>query len=175
VASGVGPTELPQTVAAFHSLVGIAAMTGAAGEFLGNSGSLEIGTLSAIYLATLIGGITATGSMVAYGKLSGMLNSAPLSLPGRDQLNLAMLSACAAGMVTFLNPGLFEGFDPGGLQLGSLGAVAVISTVMGAHLTASIGGGKCRDRLTLTMRCIHGIVFLTYGSSQPTCLWSLRF
>jgi NAD(P) transhydrogenase len=46
VASGVGPIELPQTVAAFHSLVGIAAMTGAAGEFLGNSGSLEIGTLS---------------------------------------------------------------------------------------------------------------------------------
>lgn len=175
VASGVGPTELPQTVAAFHSLVGIAAMTGAAGEFLGNSGSLEIGTLSAIYLATLIGGITATGSMVAYGKLSGMLDSAPLSLPGRDQLNLAMLSACAAGMVTFLNPGLLEGIDPGALQLGSLGAVAVISTVMGAHLTASIGGGKWRNRLAVTMICVHGIIFLTNVSSQPTCLWSSRF
>lgn len=142
LASGVGPTELPQTVAAFHSLVGIAAMTGAAGEFLGNSGSLDIGTLSAIYLATFIGGVTATGSMIAYGKLSGSLDSAPLSLPGRDQLNLGMLTACALGMATFLNPGLLDGIDPGTLQLGSLAAVALTSSVMGLHLTASIGGGE---------------------------------
>jgi H+-translocating NAD(P) transhydrogenase len=142
LASGVGPTELPQTVAAFHSLVGIAAMAGAAGEFLGSSGSLDIGTLSAIYLATLIGGVTATGSMIAFGKLSGMMNSAPLSLPGRDQLNLAMLSVCAFGMATFVNPGLLDGMDPSNLQLASLVTVAVTSSVMGAHLTASIGGGE---------------------------------
>ena len=73
LASGVGPTELPQTVAAFHSLVGLAAMAGAAGEYFGNSGSLDIGTLSAIYLATFIGGITATGSMIAFGKLAGLM------------------------------------------------------------------------------------------------------
>merc|ERR1711915_15654 len=53
LASGVGPTELPQTVAAFHSLVGLAAMAGAAGEYLGSS-NLDVGTLSAIYLATFI-------------------------------------------------------------------------------------------------------------------------
>jgi NAD(P) transhydrogenase len=142
LASGVGPTELPQTVAAFHSLVGIAAMTGAAGEFLGNSGSLDIGTLSAIYIATFIGGVTATGSMIAFGKLSGSLDSAPLNLPGRDQLNLGMLAACAVGMATFLNPGLLDSIDPGTLQLGSLAAVALTSSVMGLHLTASIGGGE---------------------------------
>ena len=45
LASGVGPTELPQTVAAFHSLVGLAAMAGAAGEYFGNSGELGIGNL----------------------------------------------------------------------------------------------------------------------------------
>jgi len=73
LASKVGPTELPQTVAAFHSLVGIAAMTGAAGEYLGHAGSLDMGTLTSVYLATLIGGITATGSMVAFGKLAGLL------------------------------------------------------------------------------------------------------
>lgn len=62
IASMVGPTELPQTVAAFHSLVGIAAMAGAAGEWLGNDvGVLDTGTMSAIYLATFIGGITFTG------------------------------------------------------------------------------------------------------------------
>lgn len=73
LASKVGPTELPQTVAAFHSLVGIAAMTGAAGEYLGHAGSLDTGTLISVYLATFIGGITATGSMVAFGKLAGSL------------------------------------------------------------------------------------------------------
>jgi len=73
LASSVGPTELPQTVAAFHSLVGIAAMTGAIGEYFGHAGSLDTGTLASIYLATFIGGVTATGSMVAFGKLAGFL------------------------------------------------------------------------------------------------------
>ena len=140
LASGVGPTELPQTVAAFHSLVGIAAMAGAAGEFLGRSGDLDLGTMTAIYLATFIGGITATGSMVAFGKLAGMLKSAPLSLPGRDQLNLGMVSACAVGMALFLNPDLLGSVDPDTVQLASLGSLAAISTVLGVHLTASIGG-----------------------------------
>ncbi len=143
LASGVGPAELPQTVAAFHSLVGLAAMAGAAGEFLSNSGSLALGTLSAIYLATFIGGVTFAGSIVAFGKLAGKLSSKALSLPGRDQLNLGMLTVCALGMATFLNPGLADSLlaaDPETLRLYSLGLVAVVSSVMGWHLTASIGG-----------------------------------
>lgn len=142
LASGVGPTELPQTVAAFHSLVGLAAMAGAAGEFLGSS-DLGTGTLSAIYLATLIGGVTFSGSIVAFGKLAGMMKSSPLQLPGRDQLNLGMLGACALGMSAFLNPGLLESIsmmDPSSIQTGSLGLVAVVSSLLGWHLTASIGG-----------------------------------
>ncbi len=142
LASQVGPTELPQTVAAFHSLVGIAAMAGAAGEYLGNS-ELAVGTLSSIYLATYIGGVTFSGSLVAFGKLSGMLDSAPLQLPGRDQLNLGMLGACVLGMGAFLNPELASGLasvDPETLQLGSLGMAAAVSSVLGWHLTASIGG-----------------------------------
>ena len=78
LAAKVGPTELPQTVAAFHSLVGIAAMTGAAGEYFGNAGSLAIGTLISVYLATFIGGITATGSLVAFGKLAETLKVSDL-------------------------------------------------------------------------------------------------
>jgi hypothetical protein len=53
-----------------------------------------------------------------------------------------MLAACAVGMATFLNPGLLDSIDPGTLQLGSLAAVALTSSVMGLHLTASIGGGE---------------------------------
>jgi NAD(P) transhydrogenase len=152
IASGVGPTELPQTVAAFHSLVGLAAMAGAAGEYLANSGSLDAGTLSAIYLATFIGGITATGSMVAYGKLSALLDSAALSLPGRDQLNLAMVSLSAAGMALFLNPALGDALinaDPETIRLGALGVVAVISSLLGLHLTASIGGADMPVVITI--------------------------
>jgi len=143
VASGVGPTELPQTVAAFHSLVGLAAMAGAAGEFLGSSGDLNMGTLSAIYLATLIGGVTFSGSVVAFGKLAGKLSSAPLSLPGRDQINIVMATVCALGMATFLNPALADSLtsmDPDTIQLASLGLVAAVSSALGYHLTASIGG-----------------------------------
>lgn len=143
LASGVGPTELPQTVAAFHSLVGLAAMAGAAGEFFGHTGDIFAGTLSAIYLATFIGGITFTGSIVAFGKLAGMMSSAPLQLPGRDQINLAMATICALGMGAFLDPSLVGGLvhmAPETVQLGSLGLVAAVSSVLGYHLTASIGG-----------------------------------
>jgi H+-translocating NAD(P) transhydrogenase len=140
VASGVGPTELPQTVAAFHSLVGLAAMAGAAGEFLG-SDALGQGTLSAIYLATLIGGITFSGSIVAFGKLAGMMSSAPLNLPGRDYLNLGMLAICALGFGAFLDPALLGSvMDVSTTQVASLGMLGVVSALLGWHLTASIGG-----------------------------------
>jgi len=145
VASQVGPTELPQTVAAFHSLVGIAAMAGAAGEYLGNAGDLDVGTLSAIYLAVFIGAITFTGSVVAYTKLSGMMSSKALSLPGRDQLNLGMLGVLAVGMAAFLDPSLgstvgIDSLTPEALQLSSLSFGAVVSSILGFHLVASIGG-----------------------------------
>lgn len=152
IASGVGPTELPQTVAAFHSLVGLAAMAGAAGEFFASGGALDAGTLSAIYLAVFIGGITATGSMIAYGKLSAMLDSAALSLPGRDQLNIAMVTLCAIGMGLFLDPSLGQSLlhaDPETIRLGSLGVVAVISSLLGLHLTASIGGADMPVVITI--------------------------
>jgi NAD(P) transhydrogenase len=152
VASGVGPTELPQTVAAFHSLVGLAAMAGAAGELLGNAGDLATGTLSAVYLATFIGGVTFAGSIVAFGKLSGMMSSAPLKLPGRDQLNLGMLGISALGMAAFLDPSLAAGLmhmDPESLRIASLGMVALVSSVLGYHLTASIGGADMPVVITI--------------------------
>ena len=99
--------------------------------------------MASIYLATLIGGVTFAGSCVAFGKLAGKLDSAPLQLPGRDQLNLGMLGVSLLGMAAFLNPALAGGvtdMDPETLRVASLGMVSVVSSLLGWHLTASIGG-----------------------------------
>lgn len=101
--------------------------------------------MGAIYLAVFIGGVTFTGSVIAFSKLSGMMSSAPLSLPGRDQLNLGMVGILALGMATFLDPSLgslvgVDSLDPEALRLLSLSMSAVVSSVLGLHLVASIGG-----------------------------------
>jgi NAD(P) transhydrogenase len=120
-------------------------MAGAAGEYLGNVGDLDAGTLSAIYLAVFIGGITFTGSVVAFSKLAGMMSSKALALPVRDQLNLGMLGVLGVGMAAFLDPSLgsavgIDIIDPDTLQVASLSMAAVVSSVLGFHLVASIGG-----------------------------------
>jgi len=145
LSNGVGPAELPQTVAAFHSLVGIAAMAGAAGEYFANVGDTPTGTLAAIYLATFVGGITATGSMIAYGKLSEILSSKALNLPGRDFLNIGMAAISALGMALFLNPSVggadaILNMDPESIRLASLETVGIVSALLGLNLVASIGG-----------------------------------
>jgi NAD(P) transhydrogenase len=118
-------------------------MTAAAGEYYSNSGALELGTLSSIYLAVFIGGVTATGSMVAFAKLAGILGSKALNLPGRDQINLVMASIAALGMAVFLFPSLATGIvssDPEVIRATCLSVIALVSSLLGLHLTASIGG-----------------------------------
>jgi NAD(P) transhydrogenase len=83
----VDPTSLPQTVAAFHSLVGAAAVMTAVGDYancISQTGLVVDGVrLTAIGLATAIGGVTTTGSLIAFAKLNGNLPSAPLKLEVR--------------------------------------------------------------------------------------------
>lgn len=129
VASKVSPTKLPQTVAAFHSLVGFAAMITAIGEYLSNGVNMGLGELAATSAATLIGGITFTGSIVAFLKLNNTLSSSPLSLPGRDYINIAGLLMAVLLSLT-LN---------GGDGVNNLLGVGIISSLLGIHLTASIG------------------------------------
>lgn len=74
-----------------------------------------------------------------------MMSSKALALPGRDQLNLGMLSVLILGMAAFLNPSLgsavgIDGLDAETLQLSSLSLAAAVSSVLGFHLVASIGG-----------------------------------
>ena len=140
LSSKVGPTELPQTVAAFHSLVGLAAAITAIGEYMNEGGHMNAGAIFATALATLIGGVTTTGSIVAFLKLNGNLSSTPLSLPGRDVINVVMLTAC--GLLTASMGGAFDGLlsTPLLSPLFSLEGILLLSGLLGAHLTASIGG-----------------------------------
>lgn len=129
VGTQVSPIALPQTVAAFHSLVGLAAMvTSIASHMIHPSESAM--HLTAALLGDFIGGVTLTGSLVAFGKLNGNLSSAPLNLPGKNMINLGMLAGQIGLGASFLATG----------GMTELAATALLSSAMGYHLIGSVGG-----------------------------------
>jgi NAD(P) transhydrogenase subunit beta len=90
-------TALPQLVAAFHSLVGLAAVFVAAAAFynptafnLGTEGNIPLGSLIEMAIGTAIGAVTFTGSIVAFGKLQGFVSGNPLVFKGQHFLNLLL-------------------------------------------------------------------------------------
>ena len=86
-------------------------------------------------LAVFIGAVTFTGSIVAYLKLSAKMSGKPLTLPGRNLINLALVVACVALIAWFVNTvGIEEGLVP-------LSILTAVSLVLGAHLVLAIGGG----------------------------------
>uniref|UniRef100_A0A8C3ALF3 proton-translocating NAD(P)(+) transhydrogenase n=1 Tax=Cyclopterus lumpus TaxID=8103 RepID=A0A8C3ALF3_CYCLU len=132
-------SDLPQLVAAFHSLVGLAAVLTCVAEFMIEFPHLDThpaaGVLKTVaYMGTYIGGVTFSGSLVAYGKLQGVLNSAPLHLPGRHMMNAGLMAASMGGMVPFMLSSTY------GTGMGCLIGVSGLSTIMGVTLTAAIGG-----------------------------------
>uniref|UniRef100_A0A669DEU3 proton-translocating NAD(P)(+) transhydrogenase n=1 Tax=Oreochromis niloticus TaxID=8128 RepID=A0A669DEU3_ORENI len=139
IAKRIEISDLPQLVAAFHSLVGLAAVLTCIAEYMIEYPHLDThpaaGVLKTVaYLGTYIGGVTFSGSLVAYGKLQGLLNSAPLLLPGRHMLNASLMAASVGGMVPFMLSSSY------GTGMGCLLGVSGLSTVMGVTLTAAIGG-----------------------------------
>ena len=130
VAARTAITDLPQLVAAFHSLVGLAAAATGIVSFAHHPGQAAL----AVWAGVLIGGITFTGSVVAYFKLTGQLSSKPLSLPGKDFVNAAVFLACCACLPPVLSGQL-------GAGLTALGFTTLLSMFLGAHMTAAIGGG----------------------------------
>lgn len=134
VAQRVEMTGMPQLVAALHSFVGLAAV------FIGINSEIDPPQgLSAaeavihqveIFLGVFIGAITFTGSIVAYGKLAGSINSKALTLPHRHKLNLAMLVVCLIlGILFFNHAGIW-----------TLLVMTLIAFIIGVHLVMSIGG-----------------------------------
>ncbi|WP_376693992.1 NAD(P)(+) transhydrogenase (Re/Si-specific) subunit beta [Wenzhouxiangella sp. EGI_FJ10409] len=155
VAKRVQMTQMPELVAGFHSLVGLAAVfiginahlemtvalaakdAGTVAELAGFAATIakktavELNILKVeLFLGILIGAITFTGSIIAYGKLSGKLSSAALTLPGRHLLNLTAIIACL----------VLGGLYLGGAGLWTMIAVAVIAGLIGCHLIMAIGG-----------------------------------
>jgi NAD(P) transhydrogenase subunit beta len=137
-------TGMPELIALLHSFVGLAAvLVGWNGYLLveGGADPLEAALLEAqgtlgihhaeVFIGVFIGAVTFTGSIVAYGKLSGRIDSKPLMLPGKNVLNVGALVAFAALTVWFV-------ISP---QLWLLVLVTVIALLLGWHLVASIGGG----------------------------------
>jgi len=136
MAARVAMTDMPQLVAMLHSFVGLAAVLVGFGGTLNPANTLSgvEATIHSVetFVGVFVGAVTFTGSIVAFGKLQGLIGSRPLLLPARHALNLAMLLGCV-----FLGY-QFVAADHGALQ--PLIIATVISSVLGIHLVMAIGG-----------------------------------
>src|SRR5579862_4372071 len=108
IARRVPMTSMPELVAAFHSLVGMAAVLVAAGAYyapaafgIGEHGSIHQQSLIEMSLGVAIGAVTFTGSVIAFSKLSGRMSGKPITLPARHAVNLALALALVAFIVMF--------------------------------------------------------------------------
>jgi NAD(P) transhydrogenase subunit beta len=134
VAQRVEMTGMPQLVAALHTFVGLAAVFIGINSDLappeGLVGAEKIIHEVEIFLGVFSGAVTTTGSVVAFGKLSGMIDGKPLTLPGRNILNLIAVLGCVWLGAMYLNHA-----GPWTLYL-----MTAIALVFGAHLVLAIGG-----------------------------------
>ena len=134
VARRVEMTGMPQLVAALHTFVGMAAV------FIGINSELAppAGLIGAekiiheveVFLGVFIGAVTTTGSIVAFGKLAGILDGKPLTLPARNLLNLIAVLVCVWLGYMYLNHA----------GIWTLYLMTAIALVFGAHLVLAIGG-----------------------------------
>ena len=131
-------TEMPELVAVLHSLVGIAAVSVGYANFMGHGGQLTGVELTIhdieTYIGVLIGAVTFSGSVIAFGKLSGRIGGSPLTLPGRHWLNLGLLLAAIWFGYQFV-----IGSATGGGMLPLL-IMTVIALLFGIHMVMAIGG-----------------------------------
>jgi len=138
VAWRIQMTALPQLVAAFHSLVGLAAVFVAAAAFvspdafgIGSPGKIKVQSLIEMGLGTVIGAITFTGSIVAFAKLQGLVSGSPLMFRGQHLLNALIGIAIAVLLVWFA----WKGGHPMVFIL-----LIVLSLALGFLLILPIGG-----------------------------------
>ncbi len=131
-------TQMPELVAIMHSLVGMAAVLVGYANFIDPAATLTGVEKSIheveIYLGILIGAVTFSGSVIAFGKLSGRISGSPVLLPGRHWLNLGLLVASIWLCLQFL-----ESAETGG-GTWALILMTIIALAFGVHMVMAIGG-----------------------------------
>src|SRR6202166_126397 len=137
VARRVPMTSMPELVAAFHSLVGMAAVLVAAGAFyapeafdIGTPGNIHPQSLVEMSLGVAIGALTFTGSVIAFLKLSARMSGAPIILPGRHFINIALAIALVVFIVGLVMSGSALDFW----------LITIIALALGVLMIVPIGG-----------------------------------
>ncbi len=137
VARKIPMTAMPQLVAAFHSLVGLAAVLVAAAALyapesfgIGNVGEIHGASLVEMSLGAAIGAITFTGSIIAFAKLDGRMSGKPIMLPSRHVINLALAVAIVVAVILFVMTESHAYFW----------LIAILSLVLGVLIIVPIGG-----------------------------------
>ncbi|KAH7913737.1 NAD(P) transhydrogenase beta subunit-domain-containing protein [Hygrophoropsis aurantiaca] len=151
-------TELPQMVAALHSVVGLAAVFTSIGSVLADPSHISMLHQVTAYLGVVIGGITFTGSIVAFLKLAGKMGSRPLMLPGKHLINMSLLGANAATMAGFI----IAAPTVPVVAAGYLGASALLSFIKGFTTTAAIGGADMPVVITV-LNAYSGFALVAEG------------
>ena len=140
IANRVPMTAMPQLVAAFHSLVGLAACLVAVGAVYAPdafgittaTGGIKTLSIVELSLGVAIGAVTFTGSVIAFAKLDGRMSGAPILLPARHLINIGL------GLALVVLIGVLIG--TGGTALWAFWGVFAIALVLGATLIIPIGG-----------------------------------
>ncbi|HHP0447795.1 TPA: Re/Si-specific NAD(P)(+) transhydrogenase subunit beta [Vibrio harveyi] len=140
-AKKVEMTEMPELVAILHSFVGMAAVLVGFNSYLEPPApvSTDLAGMHAehvihlveVFLGVFIGAVTFTGSIVAFGKLRGIISSSPLNLPHKHKMNLAAIVVSTLLMIYFVKA---DG------SMFALIIMTLIAFAFGCHLVASIGG-----------------------------------
>jgi len=138
LARRVQMTQMPELVAILHSLVGLAAVLVGFANFLDHT-TILAGVEKTIhdvetYLGILIGAVTFSGSIIAFGKLNGSIGGKPLTLPGRHWLNLGLLVVA----LWFGRQFLIESAAGGGVV--PLLVMTAVALLFGVHMVMAIGG-----------------------------------
>ncbi len=131
-------TAMPELVAAFHSLVGLAAVFVAAAALYSPaafgisdaSGQIAAASLLEMALGAGIGAITFTGSVIAFGKLSGRMSGAPIMLPARHMINIGLFAAIVIACIWFMASQSTTAFW----------LIVVLALVFGVLIIIPIGG-----------------------------------
>ena len=139
IARRIAMTAMPQLVAAFHSLVGLAAVLVAAaalyapaGFGIGAVGAINTVSLIELSLGSAIGALTFTGSVIAFAKLNGNMSGAPIILPARHLLNIALGAGIVALIVILIMSN--------GAATWAFWGLTVLAFILGVTLIIPIGG-----------------------------------